>query len=89
MSLGVRMMNLRSQFATLQGTLFGPLASLNWYHFHGGGIIAVPCWRVGIIKAWSSVVIELDHLMLPVEKLRLRAVVCMWLVPLVEAWPLI
>lgn len=89
MSLGVRTLNLRSQFATLQAMLFGPLASLNWYHFHGGGIIAVPCWRVGIIKAWSSVVIELDHLMLPVEKLRLKAVVCMQLVPLVEVWPLI
>lgn len=89
MSLGVRTLNLRSQFATLQVMLFGPLASLNWYHFHGGGIIAVPCWRVGIIKAWSSVVIELDHLMLPVEKLRLKAVVCMRFVPLVEVWPLI
>lgn len=29
--------------------------------------------EVGVIKAWSSVVIEPDHLMLPVEKLRLKA----------------
>lgn len=73
MSLGIRTMNLRSQSSTLQAMLFGPLASLNWYHFHRGGITAVPGWRVGNIKAWRSVVIEPDHVMLPVEKLRLKA----------------
>lgn len=59
MSLGVRTMNLRSQSATLQTILFGSLAPLNWYHFHRGGIIAVPCWRLASLKLGAVLLLNL------------------------------